>query len=458
MTDARVGGPKPGPWWMQSLGVGVTAAVVLLGASGPLPFRWSMAAALVACALLPIRYRHPRLMVFACLPALFGGLGWPAAMVALYTLGRFTGRRLLTVPWVAACCVTAVVPVLLTENLRWSQMVLTVLAASLFSGAPAVLGMLTTTREQLQASLRDLSAAREATVAAREEVARAAERDRIGREIHDAVGHHATLIAVSAAALAATSKDEQTRETAERLRVLAKRALAEMRAALGLLDTDSELRAGIDALPELVARARDTGMKVELIGVDSLGDDIPLGVERTVYRLIQESLTNAAKHAEGADVEVRLERWATELRVTVTNGRPRRPTMVLPSGHPGGGLAGLAERIGMMGGRLRARPTSKGGFAVQGRLPTPALDRDRDQDWAGAARRSGLTAPDFQAVEPPSSEQTGVLSASTAPAVLPLAGPTPIVPAPSKPELRDTKVATGEATNDGSAVEGVRAH
>jgi hypothetical protein len=118
----------------------------------------------------------------------------------------------------------------------------------------------------------------------------------------------------------------------------------------------------------------------------------------------------------------------------------------------------LAERIGMMGGRLRARPTSKGGFAVQGRLPTPALDRDRDQDWAGAARRSGLTAPDFRAVEPPSSEQSGVLSASTAAAVLPLAGPTPIVPAPSEPELRDTKVATGEATNDGSAVEGVRAH
>ena len=460
MTDARVGVPKQGPWWTQALGVGVTAAVVLLAAPGP--FHWSLAAALVACALLPLRYRYPRLMVFACLPALVGGLGWPAAMVALYTLGRFTGRRLLTVPWVAVACAASVVPVLLTEQLRWSQMVLTVLAASLYSGAPAVLGMLTTTREQLQASLRDLSAAREATMAAREEVARAAERDRIGREIHDAVGHHATLIAVSAAALAATSKDEQTRETAERLRVLAKRALAEMRAALGLLDTDSELRAGIDALPELVARARDTGMKVELIGVDSLGDDIPLGVERTVYRLIQESLTNAAKHAEGADVEVRLERWATELRVTVTNGRPRRPTMALPSGHPGGGLAGLAERIGMMGGRLRARPTSKGGFAVQGRLPTPALDRDRDQDWADAARRAALTAPDFQAVEPPTVAQTGMLSPSATPAVLPLAAPAPapppILPAQSQPGLRDTKVATGEATKDGSAVEGVRAH
>jgi signal transduction histidine kinase len=472
---------------MQALGVGITAAVALLGAPGP--FRWSLATALVACVLLPLRYRRPRLIVFACLPGLVGGLGWPAAMVTLYTLGRFTGRRLPTVPWVAACCGAAVVPVVLTQQLRWTDLVLTILAASLYSGAPAVLGMLITTREQLQASLRDLSAAREATVAAREEVARAAERDRIGREIHDAVGHHATLIAVSAAALAATSKDQQTRETAERLRVLAKRALAEMRAALGLLDTDSELRAGIAALPELVARARETGMQVELLGAESLGDDIPLGVERTVYRLIQESLTNAAKHAEGAEVEVRLERWATELRVTVTNGRPPRTLMVFPSGHPGGGLAGLAERIGMMGGRLRARPTSKGGFAVQGRLPTPALDRERDRDWSVVTGHGGLpgaldsaAVPEREApeVEAPatgavgSAATSGVgtgpvntgaasrLAASLQPSVLPrspsVTPQRPIVPAPAEPELRDTKVSTSEATKDGSAAEGARAH
>ena len=484
MTDARVGAPTPGPWWMQALGVSVTAAVVLLAAPDQ-PFHWSLAAALAACALLPLRYRRPRLIVFACLPAVVGGLGWPAAMVTLYTLGRFTGRRLPTVPWVVACCVAAVVPVLLMQHLRWTQVALTVLAASLYSGAPAVLGMLITTREQLRASLRDLSAAREATMAAREEVARAAERDRIGREIHDAVGHHATLIAVSAAALASTSKDQHTRETAERLRVLAKRALAEMRAALGLLDTDSELRAGIDALPELVARARDTGMAVELIGADKLGDDIPLGVERTVYRLIQESLTNAAKHAEGSVVEVRLERWATELRVTVTNGRPPRNTMVFPSGHPGGGLAGLAERIGMMGGRLRARPTSKGGFAVQGRLPTPPLDRDRDQDTdllAGGPHRTDPEAPGVSIAQPapltasasPSGPftvgspavpadcagpPTGLLATSMTQATSPLATTaSPAVATPSESAVRDTKVATGEATKDGSAVEGARAH
>jgi signal transduction histidine kinase len=394
MTDATVGRPTPGSWWMQALGVSVTAAVVLLSAPGP--FHWSLTAALMACALLPLRYRCPRLIVTCCLPGLLGGLGWPAAIVALYTLGRVTGRRRPTIPWVVACSGVAVVPVLATQDLRWTALVLTVLAATLYSAAPAVFGMLITTREQLQASLTDLSAAREATLAAHEEVARAAERDRIGREIHDAVGHHATLIAVSAAALAAISTDEQTKEVAERIRVLAKRALAEMRGALGLLDGDSVPHAGIEALPELVTTAKASGMRVEVVGADALGDDIPLGVQRTLYRLVQESLTNAAKHAEGAEVDVRLERLPTELHVTVINGPPPQPTAVLCPGQPGGGLAGLAERIGMMGGKLRASPTPEGGFAVRGWLPTsrePNALPDRGREAAESVQASDKPPP-----------------------------------------------------------------
>ncbi|HEY2204173.1 MAG TPA: histidine kinase [Pseudonocardia sp.] len=403
---------KPGPWWQQALGVLLPAAIVWL--SGPGPFRWSLPVSLAVCVLLPLRFRGPRLMVAACVPALVAGLGWAPSMVALYTLGRATGRRAVALFWAAVCCGSATLTVLFTQHLRWPDMVLTTLTASLYSGAPAVLGMLLTTRQELQRSLLALEAAREATVAAREEVARAAERDRIGREIHDSVGHHATMIAVGAAALAATSKDPEAREAAERLRVLAKRALAEMRAALGLLGADSELGSGIAALPELVARARETGMHVRMIGHDTLGHDIPLGVQRTVYRLIQESLTNAAKHAEGSEVEVHVERWAAELRVTVTNDRPPRPKLVLPTAHSGGGLAGLAERMGQMGGRLRARPTSKGGFSVQGRLPSPPLDPDRRQ--------------------------------------------TPVADLPAVPPAGYTKVASDRATNDGGAPKELPTH
>jgi len=100
-------------------------------------------------------------------------------------------------------------------------------------------------------------------------------------------------------------------------------------------------------LPDLVIRTKETGMHVDLMGAQDLGDDIPLGVERTIYRLVQESLTNAAKHAAGSDVEVRLERWATEIRVTITNTAPPRPKVTLPGGRVGGGLAGkgVAETV-----------------------------------------------------------------------------------------------------------------
>ena len=444
-------------WLSRVLVVLMPAAAVLL--SPPGPFRWSLAAALFACAALPLRERHPLLAVLAYLPGLPCGLGWPPTLVALFSLGERSQRLKASVPWAFLCLLTAVVPFFVVRHLRWPELVLTVVTAVLYSGGPTVLGSLITTRGQLQASLRDLQAAREATVHAREEVARAAERDRIGREIHDSVGHHATMIAVGAAALAATSKDEETREAANRLRLLAKRALSEMRAALGLLGNDAEVSSGIAAIPELVARARETGMKVELIGVDDLGDDIPLGVERTTYRLVQESLTNAAKHAEGADVEVRLERWARELRVNVTNGRPPRDLMALPAGRPGGGLAGLAERIGMMGGRLRARTTSKGGFSVQGRLPTPPLDKSYEtpvqpsptapQGDVGRTSRSDVGAAARGEVEQPALDR----STSASVGMEQLVRPSVLVRGD-----KDTKVATGKATNDGSETGGTRAH
>ncbi|MGQ0479612.1 MAG: histidine kinase [Pseudonocardia sp.] len=430
-------------WSLQLMAVALPAIAVVLAAPGP--FRWSLAAALFGCAALPLREDHPRWAVLACLPGLAAGLGWPPALVALYALGRRSGRLQPTVPWAVLCCLAAVAPLFVEQRLGWPELILTVVAAVLYSGGPAVLGTLITTRAQLEASLRDLQAAREATVHAREEVARAAERDRIGREIHDSVGHHATMIAVGAAALAATSKDEQTREAANGLRLLAKRALSEMRAALGLLGNDAEVSSGIAALPELVERARETGMRVDLIGVEGLGDDLPLGVERTTYRLVQESLTNAAKHAEGSDVEVRLERWSRELRVTVVNTCPPHHRVALPAGRPGGGLAGLAERIGMMGGRLRARPTSKGGFSVQGRLPTPPLDRGYDAPDLLArpeAPPNATTGDAGNPVETPPEERNAALDDQ---------------PYPDEPD-DDTKVATDRATKDATAAENARAH
>jgi signal transduction histidine kinase len=237
---------------------------------------------------------------------------------------------------------------------------------ALYAGAPAALGLLVSTRARLTESLRQLERAREEALAASRDAARAQERARIGREIHDAVGHHATLIAVGAAAIAASTAEEETRRGAEQLRGLAKGALAEMRAALGLLD-GSEHVAGLAEISALVAGSRAAGVDVEL---DEGGDPVEVapGAGRAVYRVVQESLTNAARHAAGARVRVSLRWKPAELVVAVRNG-PTSAVPRRPEAGGGAGLTGLAERVTAAGGQLTAGPQPDGGFAVRAVFP-----------------------------------------------------------------------------------------
>jgi signal transduction histidine kinase len=339
------------------------AIAVLLGVP---PFEWSVAPALVACALLPLRHLWPPLGLLGSFWALAGGLGWPPAIVALYTLGRRCRRVVTLVPWLVATVAVSITPVLLTQDLPVGRIVLMVAFVALYAGAPAALGLLVSTRARLTESLRQLERAREEALAASRDAARAQERARIGREIHDAVGHHATLIAVGAAAIAASTTEEETRRGAEQLRVLAKRALAEMRAALGLLD-GSEHVAGLTEITALVAGSRAAGVAVEF---EECGGPVEVapGTGRAVYRVVQESLTNAARHAAGAPVSVHLQWRPGELVVEVRNGpapaAPRRP-----DAGGGAGLTGLTERVTAAGGCLTALPRPDGGFAVRATFP-----------------------------------------------------------------------------------------
>ncbi len=361
--------------------VALPAAAVLLGVP---PFEWSVGPALLACALLPLRHLWPPLGLLGALWALAGGLGWPPAIVALYTLGRQCRRVGTLVPWLVAAVAAAVTPVLLTQDLPVGRIFLMIAFVALYAGAPAALGLLVSTRARLTESLRQLERAREEALAASRDAARAQERARIGREIHDAVGHHATLIAVGAAAIAASTAEEETRRGAEQLRGLAKRALAEMRAALGLLD-GSEHVAGLSEVSALVAGSRAAGVAVEF---DECGDPVEVapGTGRAVYRVVQESLTNAARHAAGARVSVRLSWLPTELVVEVRNGpTPAAPRRADTGG--GAGLTGLAERVTAAGGELTAGPQPDGGFAVRAAFPLeppPAIPaaRVREQEPA----------------------------------------------------------------------------
>jgi signal transduction histidine kinase len=350
--------------------VAVPAVVAVLGHP---PFGWSVAVALLACAALPLRHVWPPLAVLGVLPGLAGGLGWPAALVALYALGRHSRSLPVALPWLVLPVVAAVGPVFATQSLSWSQGVLTVAYVIINTGAPAVVGLLVGTRARLVESLAELDAAREAAMGARADAARAEERARIGREIHDALGHHITLIAVGAAALAASSREDDTRRAAEQLRVLARRSLAEVRSALGLGGgPPSDPPTGESVVADvggLVEQWRAAGLEVDLADDGRASGLCPV-VGRAAYRVVQESLTNAARHAPGAAVRVEVDCGPTTVSVRVANTATDAPRDAVEGG--GTGLVGLAERVGSVGGRISAGPRPDGGFAVEAVFPVEA--------------------------------------------------------------------------------------
>ena len=369
---------------LEVLAVVVPAAMVLL--ADHVPYTWSLPTALAACALLPVRRWRPSVAALACLPGLVGGLGLPPTVVALYRIGRKSTVPVM-ITWVALATVLPSTLVVASQGLAFGAALLTFAFSLFVAGAPTALGALITTRRELTASLAEASRARIAEVEAREDGARAAERARIAREIHDAVGHHATLIAVESAALAATTEDAKTRDTALRLRALAKEALAEMRAALGLLNTEPS--PGFDGIQALVDRARSAGgLTVRFEGHSE--HPPPPATGRAAYRVVQEALTNVTKHAPNAPVHVRLSQQDGHLHVTVVNAPP--PTRPTPSDLGGHGLHGLKERITQAGGTLTTRAGADGGFAIDATLPTGPSKVDPDDSTFGGSARNAANA------------------------------------------------------------------
>ncbi|WP_431789404.1 sensor histidine kinase [Streptomyces sp. G9] len=229
------------------------------------------------------------------------------------------------------------------------------------------------------------------------EQARLLERARIAQDMHDVLGHDLSLIALSAGALKlAPGLDEQHRRAAQDIRGRAAAAVERLGEVIGVLREESESppRAPGDSdIARLVADAAASGLPVGL-SVDGDASVLPPTVGRAAHRVVQESLTNAAKHAPGASVTVELSHSVTETRVAVRNGAPAAGTGVRsgqpaahlsgpppgsparhpsasPSGNGGRGLIGLDERVRLVGGSLDHGPRD-GGFTVSARLPHQA--------------------------------------------------------------------------------------
>ena len=197
---------------------------------------------------------------------------------------------------------------------------------------------------------------------------------RIARDLHDVVAHTLTTINVQAATAAhlLDRNPDHARAALETIETESRDAIGELRAILGVLRTAGGAEApraptpGLDSVPDLVKRARDAGLDVELGVSGQRPDRISDAVSLAAYRVVQESLTNARRHAPGAPVRVDLAFERGEVVVAVENGAGAEA-----NGHaspPGVGLAGLRERAAALGGVLEAAPRATG-FRVEARLP-----------------------------------------------------------------------------------------
>ncbi|WP_158844944.1 sensor histidine kinase [Streptomyces sp. NRRL WC-3742] len=203
-----------------------------------------------------------------------------------------------------------------------------------------------------------------------EERAAAAERARLAREMHDVVSNRVSLITLHAggARLAQTGDPEAVGETLGLIRTLGLQALTELRGLLGVLTPSSDDGPSLRGLPALVQESRQAGLAVEL-SITGTAEAGP-AAQYAAYRIVQEALTNAHKHASTAEVAVTLAATADGLRLAVVNSPASEGTSdaaALPSG--GHGLDGMRTRATDLGGTLEAGPTPDGGFAVRARLP-----------------------------------------------------------------------------------------
>jgi len=211
------------------------------------------------------------------------------------------------------------------------------------------------------------------------------ERARIARELHDVVAHHISMIAVQADTARLTTSGMPA-EGADRLVAIgdtARAALTEMRRLLGVLREDAgadpmrKPQPGLQQLIELVDESRDSsGASIRLI-VRGFITPLDPGIELTAFRIVQEALTNARRHAPGAPVDVELDYAPGSLCLRIRDNGPGPRNVPATEGPTSGhGLLGMRERAAMVGGRLSAGPSPGSGFLVEARLPASRAPSD----------------------------------------------------------------------------------
>ncbi|MFD9126978.1 sensor histidine kinase [Kitasatospora sp. NPDC059571] len=367
----------PGPWRgravlaeaVLALLVGALVGAVVTGSGGP--WRGAGAGAFAAVLVLLRRGLPVPVLLLAAAGAGADGGFLPVLVVAAWTAGRLVERpAVLAAAFGTALAVTVGLSQWLDSDgiSPLANAVVSVVGFMLLAVLPALVGRYRAQRRALLDALRERNGQllREREMIARQ--ARLRERHRIAQDMHDSLGHRLALISVHTGALEVDrSLTDHQREAVGVLREAAAGAMRELREVVFLLREDTATEAGgVEAVERLAAASRAAGADVT---VRHGGSPRPIAAAagHAAYRIVQEGLTNAHKHAPAAPIAVALRYEPDALLVEVVNGPPPQSS---PGAIGGGqGLTGLRERARLLGGMVHAAATPDGGFRLAGVLP-----------------------------------------------------------------------------------------
>lgn len=373
-------------WWGVFAFGGTTAEIV----AGSLQWRHLVDVGLGVLLLVLARWRRARPALIGALAALIAPLTISGAVAAVWIFGSVCSTRdwrkmlpatLITftyggVVWAYFAVLSEQMTIEATGNVptwlfyvagywTWVVPYALVLALGSYLGA----------RRDLISSLRERAELAEERRRFEVAGAQAEERNRIAREMHDVVAHRISLVSMQASALTFRedlSRDE-TRELAGQIQSNARQALDELRSVLGSLrnvDDDGDVakpQPTLTQLPALLAEAREAGQKIDAtVNVDT--SSLSASLSRHAFRIVQEGLTNARKHAAGTLVTLVVDERQSGLRIRITN-----PLRVGEASVPGAGqgLIGLGERVELAGGRFTAGPSQEE-FQLEAWMPWPS--------------------------------------------------------------------------------------
>ena len=364
----------PGLAGLALIGVTIATAQFLADSRG-LP---TLSSVLIATmSVLPVLFLLPRPLWawrIMFLGALFGTFNqgddvWPwspvqvmVILLVLLVVGARVDRPVLV--WMALFTLIPVWLFVDPNNVGGITVLFVVVAT-----VAEVIGRIARSRSSLSEQLAEQSEVSELEKARRTVLE---ERTRIAREMHDVVAHHMSMIAVQAETAPYRLPDlpESARAEFTSMATAARQALTDMRRLLGVLRSEDSERLiapqpGLDDIPELVGAARRAGVNATLDVAEGEPPSEPVGL--AAYRIVQEALANASRHAPGSAVRVEIRPWTTDLSLRVHNGPPSAPPeSTQGEGH---GIAGMRERVTLLGGEFTSGPTADGGFVVAVRFP-----------------------------------------------------------------------------------------